>query len=95
MENDTTAVTTALTPEQKKMVNAIRGTTPVVLLPRGGMGKRPDTVEDVIEMLQNMSTSATFWINKHQEAADELAETKQLIRSGRKLVRLMMDDEDQ
>lgn len=46
---------TQLTDSQRETAGRIFGSAPAIALPRGGQGRRPQTVEEVLDMLETIT----------------------------------------
>lgn len=54
MDETGTTVSAPLTDDQKRIVNAIIGSTPAIALPHGGMGRRPESFADLMTVMESI-----------------------------------------
>lgn len=93
MGNMSTSIPSLLTPAQVKAVAQVWTSTPLVGLPAGGFGKKPDSFEDVIVMMLQMSDALGQAIRERDEALMDQRDMEHEIAMSGKLLRRMLGTE--
>lgn len=80
---------TQLTDDQRFVASRLWGSTPSIALPSSGMGARPQTVEDLLAMIESLRDSLKDTITRQQAAQEELDELKGDLKSVSRVLRRM------